>query len=367
MKRISILTASFGEGHNTAARNIRDGLLALGGDQVRVEVCDLYQRTNPALNRAMQVGYSVAINRFPRIWKVVFGIFGLRGVMELMLPTLGGLREAMRSHFNEFQPDLIVSTYPVFSFMLREIRRTSPFLKAPLATMITDSTGINPVWFRCPSDVFLVADELTAEVLREDGVDPSTIHVLGFPVDLRFEKIHPLRVDQPGPPWKIIFFPSTRRGHTLACLDRLLRLPDVEITITTGKHKEVHEALVAAGFDRAPHVNLIGWTDNMPELLCSHHLFLGKAGGAVVQECLAARIPFVVSHLVPGQEEGNMDLIEKLGVGVVAEKTPEGIAREVELAMANGGSRWREWKTNLDRISRPDAARQIARFLLDWP
>lgn len=366
MKRISILTASFGEGHNTAARNIREALLAVGGPEVTVEVCDLYQRTNPAINRGMQVGYSVAINRFPRVWKLVFGMFGVRGVMELMLPTLGALREAMRGHFAEFRPDLIVSTYPVFSFLLREIRRTSPSLCAPLATMITDSTGINSVWFRSRSEAFLLTDDLTADLLRKDGVNPATIHVLGFPVDLRFEKAATLRADQPGPPWKIMFFPSTRRGYTLKCLDSLLHLPDVEITITTGKHRELHDALVQAGFDRVPHVRLLGWTDQMPELLCQHHLFLGKAGGAITQECLAAKIPFVVSHLVPGQEEGNMGLIEKLDVGIVAKKSPEGLAQAVAHALADGGAVWRRWKENLDRISRPDASRKIAEFLLSW-
>lgn len=366
MKRISILTASFGEGHNTAARNIHEALQVVGGDNQISEVCDLYQRTNPGMNRGMQIGYSVAINRFPRIWKTVFGVFGMRGVMELMLPTLGALREAMRQHFLEFRPDLIVSTYPVFSFLLQQIRRTSPFLRAPLATMITDSTEINPVWFRSRSEAFLVTDDGTADLLRRDGVDPATIHVLGFPVDLRFEKVAPLRPEQVGPPWKLIFFPSTRKGHTLACLDRLLRLPGLEITVITGKHREVYAALARAGYDRAPHVKLVGWTDQMPELLSQHHLFLGKAGGAIVQECLAAKIPFVVSHLVPGQEEGNMQLIEELGVGMAAQKTPDGLAAAVSSALADGGATWRGWKENLDRISRPDASRQIAEFLLRW-
>ncbi len=366
MRRISILTASFGEGHNTAARNIQEALQAVGGSEQISEVCDLYQRTNPGWNRGMQIGYSVAINRFPRVWKAVFGLFGVRGVMELMLPTLGALREAMRQHFIEFRPDIIVSTYPVFSFLLKQIRRTSPFLRAPLATMITDSTGINPVWFRSRSEAFLVTDERTADLLQRDGVDPQTIHILGFPVDLRFEKIPPLRPDQPGPPWKLVFFPSTRKGHTLQCLDRLLRIPDVEITVTTGKHREVYAALANAGYNHAPHVRLIGWTKQMPEILCQNHLFLGKAGGAIVQECLAAKIPFVVSHLVPGQEEGNMQLIEDLDVGVVAQKTPEGLASAVQGALADGGQVWRRWKQNLERISRPDAARKIAEFLLRW-
>ena len=41
MKKILILTAAFGDGHNTAARNIRDALEHMC-DDVKVEVLDLF-------------------------------------------------------------------------------------------------------------------------------------------------------------------------------------------------------------------------------------------------------------------------------------------------------------------------------------
>ena len=42
MKKILIFTAGFGEGHNTAARNIRDALEHIAPDEARVEVLDLF-------------------------------------------------------------------------------------------------------------------------------------------------------------------------------------------------------------------------------------------------------------------------------------------------------------------------------------
>jgi len=364
MKRISILTASFGEGHNTAARNIRDALLAESPNETEVEICDLYQRTNPKFNRSMQVGYSVAINRFPRIWAGIFGIIGIRGLLEFALPTLAALREAMRSHFQEFQPDLIVSTYPIYSFLVKKIRSQSPFLRAPLVTIITDSTRINSAWYRCPSDALVVADKLTAGVLEHNGIDSSIIHTLGFPVSPRFGKLQTIPPDQPGPPHKLLYFPSTRKRHTIACLGNLLRLPGVEVTVITGRYQELHQGLCRAGFDHTPHVRLIGWTDQMPELLAASHLFIGKAGGAIVQEAIAAGVPFLVSHVVPGQEEGNLSLIEQLNIGRLASGSPKHLAGMVEEVFANDGVVWREWKANLVGVSRPHAARDIAHFLL---
>jgi len=41
-KRILILTASFGEGHNAAARGIRDGLARVAPQGIEVELRDLF-------------------------------------------------------------------------------------------------------------------------------------------------------------------------------------------------------------------------------------------------------------------------------------------------------------------------------------
>lgn len=364
MKRFSILTASFGEGHNTAARNIRDALLAEDPSSSQVEICDLYQRTNPRLNHGMQVGYSIAINRFPKIWSAVFGLLGVRGFLETMLPTLGALREAMRSHFREFQPTTIVSTYPVYSFLVREIKKQSPFLSAPLVTVVTDSTRINSAWYRCASDAFVLCDQPTADALTADGVDPAKIQVLGFPISPRFASLRPIPEDAPGPPHRILYMPSTRRQHTIECLGNLLRIPGVEITVLTGKHKELYAALDRAGFTRAPHVRILGWTDQIPETMANSHLYLGKAGGAVVQEIIAAQVPIIISHVVPGQEEGNIVLVDKLQIGRVADESPTVLANAVKEAFADDARLWRSWKKNIAGASKPEASKDIARFLL---
>ncbi len=49
----------------------------------------------------------------------------------------------------------------------------------------------------------------------------------------------------------------------------------------------------------------IGWTDRIPTLLQTHHCVISKAGGAAVQEAMAARCPLLIDYIVPGQEEGN--------------------------------------------------------------
>jgi processive 1,2-diacylglycerol beta-glucosyltransferase len=362
MPRILILTASMGEGHNTAARNIRDALLAESAGDVEVLVADPYTRTNPVINKLMQKGYTTAINNYPRAWKVVFELLSKRGVVEGMGPMLSELTAAVKALIDEFRPDVIVSTYPVFAFLIGKIRKRSPSLTIPFFTIITDSTMINSAWYRWSCEGSIVADEQTARVLRNDGVPPERIHVLGFPVSKAFDSLHP------APPpseagWKAIFFPGGISKFAVQMLIHLAEIPKLQVTVVTGRRQNVFQNLQRAGLPKLG--SLLGWTEDMPGLMTSHHFFIGKAGGATVQEAIVAQIPFLVSHVVPGQEEGNIALIEQTGIGALAVGGPQRVRDMILGAMANSGTLWKAWRTNLAALKKPPASRAIAHFLLE--
>ena len=362
MPRVLILTASMGEGHNTAARNIREALLDETQQTAEVLVADPYTRTNPVINKLMQQGYSMAINKYPRAWKVVFDLLSRRGVVEGMGPILAELTTAVDDMIEEFKPDIIASTYPIFAFIVGKIRKKRPSLKTPLHTIITDSTQINSAWYRFPCEGSIVADEHTAKILLADNVPSERIHVLGFPVSLVFDGLTPCPHPEGGP-WKAIFFPGGRSQRTISILKALAEIPNLEVTTVTGRRQAIFDALKKARLPKKG--ELIGWTSNMPELMAQHHIFIGKAGGATVQEAIAAQIPFLVSHVVPGQEEGNIELIETHGIGTLATGKPTRVAEIVRGIIAHDGEVWKAWRSNMGRLSKPSASRAIARFLLE--
>ena len=361
MPKILILTASMGEGHNTAARGIKEALISESNGAAEILVADPYTRTNPFVNKLVQDGYAIAINRYPRAWKVVFEVLTHKGVVEGMEGMMSALKNAVRSLIDELDPDVIVSTYPVFSFLIAGIRKKDPSLRVPLFTVITDSTSINSAWYRCSSDGFLVADDLTAKVLLEDGVPPEKVHVLGFPVGVAFENLTPV-APPAGGNWKAIFFPGGKSSLAIETLEHLAEIENLDVTVVTGKRQGAQRALQAAKMPIRG--ELVGWTSEMPRLMSNHHFFIGKAGGATVQEAIAAQIPFLVSHVVPGQEEGNISLIEQMGLGALATGNTYRIRDLIRGALANDAAIWRSWKTNLSTLKKPSASRAIANFLL---
>ena len=67
-KRILILTAGFGEGHNSAARGIRDGLAAVSGGTATVALHDIFAENYGWVNDWARRGYLTLINRAPGAW-----------------------------------------------------------------------------------------------------------------------------------------------------------------------------------------------------------------------------------------------------------------------------------------------------------
>ncbi len=362
MKKVLVLTASFGDGHNAAANGIREACEATG--EAKVVVADLYSRAMPLMDQTVQVGYSVAINRLPWIWNLIFRALDQPGIMERLLWTAGSLKRAMEQELDREQPDVVVSTYPLYGYLFRRIQTERNALRMPFLTVITDSVGVNSAWYRCRSDAFVVPDLETVNSLERAGVDRELLHALGFPISPRFVRVESL----PGSaeaPWRLLFMPSTQHGRTIRQIQALLEVPDVEVTILAGRNQRLRRALEHASRGAGDRCRVLGWTDQMPELLASHHAFIGKAGGAIVQEAIAARCPFFVSHVVPGQEEGNIELIERRGVGVRATGSPTALAAGVRGAFADDARVWRGWKGELEGArGTTTAADRVAEFAL---
>ncbi|MFZ9683398.1 MAG: galactosyldiacylglycerol synthase, partial [Cephaloticoccus sp.] len=136
-----------------------------------------------------------------------------------------------------------------------------------------------------------------------------------------------------------------------------------EITLAVGRDERLRQRLEALAARRRLPVRVLGWTDQIPGLLMTHHAVVSKAGGATTQEAIAALCPMIVNQIVPGQEEGNYELLRRHDIGAHA-TTPEQVVSALRRAFANGGAVWRDWRRRLDALARPDAARDIAHQVL---
>jgi processive 1,2-diacylglycerol beta-glucosyltransferase len=355
--RILIVTAAFGEGHNSAARNLG---LALDAAGAVTRVCDPCMTGAPRMTDAVNRAYRMVTTRMPWLWARIYRSTDRCDFSRQRSPLMRLPERALAAVIAEFRPDALVSTYPLYPYFMPRIGA-----KLPVFTVVTDSMEINAAWLRAPSDFWLVTDPATRDAMTARGLDAARVVDSGFPVHPVFSKLAPLDAADACDPFRILYFPTSRVNqlgeHARALLDHPHQ---PRLTIVLGRNvRRLYPAALEIKRAHPGRVRIIGWTRKVPQLLGRHHLVVGKAGGATVHEAIAARCPMLIHHLVPGQEEGNLRLLESIGGGALAD-SPAMLSSALSSLLENQAAGWRGMKHALARHNRSAGAITAARFIL---
>ncbi|MBE2205642.1 MAG: glycosyltransferase [Chthoniobacterales bacterium] len=356
LKSVLILTASYGEGHNAAARNLASALREVG---VAVEVRDIFAETYPRVNALGRKLYLAVINHAPHLWRVAYALLGRTSLVKGGLGIFHRATRQLTKTISRMKPDVLVSTFPGYGHLLDRIRNGDGIENLRVVTIVTDSLTINPVWHQCGSDFFLVPNEATAEVMRKAGVPSEKLRATGFPVSLVFSEPEPQRS---APPFEVLFMVNSAHHLAAKVVAALLEIPDIHLTVTVGHNELLGRHLKKIAQSAGKMIEVHGWTPEIPALLRRSHLLISKAGGATVQEALAARTPMLLTQIIPGQEEGNARLLIENGVGEVA-STPTDIAEAVRRMFRENGRLHKVRQLASASLSPPDAARRTVAFL----
>ena len=369
MKKILILTAGYGEGHNAAARGMRDGLARVAPD-ARVEMRDLFAETLGAFHELIRKSYLGLINHWPRTWGYVYRWLDHKTNFDKSFARFKQTKKNLAALLASFQPDVVVSVFPAYPYLLNQV--SGPRRSYKNVVVVTDSITVNGIWYRCDADYFLVPNELSADVLRAARVPSEKIKTFGFPVNPKFADLaQDRRPPSQGSPPRVLYMITAGTGTAPEIVRRLLEL-DLHLTVTVGRNEKLRRAVEGVSLNRKSasrtdssggEIDIVGWTDEVPRLLCENHLLIGKAGGATVQETIAASCPMIINHVVSGQEEGNARLIVETNSGAIAQ-SPDEVVEQVQRAFADDAKQWREWAANINQLSRPRASLDIAEFLL---
>lgn len=70
---------------------------------------------------------------------------------------------------------------------------------------------------------------------------------------------------------------------------------------------------------------ILGYAENMHELMIAADILVTKAGPSTISEALCIGLPMIVSNFIPGQEVGNINYILENQVGLYS-SAPQEIA-----------------------------------------
>ena len=362
--RVLLLSAGFGEGHNAAAR-----ALAEAADEVHgpgsARVIDVFALARPRTNALVRRGYLALINGFPGAWRLVYAWLDRSALAPRLFAGMRRERRVLGDLIAAERPDVLCSTYPLYAYLLASLARSTGRPLPPHFNVVTDSISINSVWWRATCDGWFVPNEDSTAVVRAAGVSPDRVHTLGFPVARFF-------ADQQGqltpPPLstgtrpRVLYIINSGTKAAAETARRLLVQEEWDVTCTVGRNEALRAELTRLASQRRTPAQVLGWTNQIPRLLMTHHVVVSKAGGATTQEAIAACCPMVVNQIVPGQEEGNYELLRRHGIGALAQ-TPDAIIATLRDAFASDAARWRRWRHAVGTLSRPNAAREILRAI----
>jgi len=361
--KLLILSSAFGDGHNTAAQNVKEAIEVMSPDGTDIRIHDIFKESYGPIFHAVQSTYQTAINRAPSMWSWSFQLLDHTPVLQSQMGIYRRAIKKLTEIIEEFAPDRVLSTHPGCSHLLDQIYRKR--LKRPFQTytLILDSLTINSAWLTATTDRFLVPNLETGSVLSTKGVPASKVTTTGFPVPRTFTELQPKRVPAPSgnERWKVLYMINFQRSKAPDIIKNLLASPRLEVTVTVGDNAKLGARLAGLARKLRKPLHIVGWTPEMPKLMTSHHVLISKAGGAATQEALAAGLPIVFAHVVPGQEEGNARWAVNHGAALQSRSSREvpGLVNKIA-----SHEFWLRFHANAERLGTPAAADRIAEILL---
>jgi processive 1,2-diacylglycerol beta-glucosyltransferase len=340
-RRVLILSADVGEGHAAAARALAEQIEA-SPEEVEVEVIDGLAAMGRMLRQVVQDGYRVQLRFMPWSYSLVYWLLErvppVRWFARLQLCRMGARPLARR--IAEYEPDVIVSTYPAVTVVLARLRRTG-VVRCPTVATITDLTGLF-FWAQPGIDTHLVmygesmpsveriAGEGSARLVRPlisaEFLEPrcplEARRDLGLPAEGRMVVVS-------GGGWGV--------GDVEGAVRELCRVPEVSsIVCLAGRNEQLHERL-SETFALEPRVHVLGFTDAMPELLAAADALVHSTGGVTCLEAKATGTPVVSYGLPVGHARLNTRAMADLALLRLANDTRE-LREHVQASFASSPS-----------------------------
>ncbi|HTP11963.1 MAG TPA: glycosyltransferase [Anaerolineae bacterium] len=363
-KRVLILTADAGFGHRSAANAIAEALQETHGDECTYDIVNvLDDEHTPQLLRDSQSDYDRIAREMPDVYKFAYEATDSNAPAAIMDRGLQAmLYNPMRQVLNDKQPDVIISTYPLYQAPLGAVfSLTKKFI--PLVTVVTDLVTVHQIWFSSYPDLTIVPTEAVRDLAVRAKIPAEQIEVIGIPVHPRLSQETrdkaAIRAELGwDPTLATLLIMGSKRGNLYIDVAHVLNhsgLP-VQLIVTTGGDEKHYAELQKAVWHRPAHVyNLV---KNMPTMMRAADAVVCKAGGLTVTESLACGLPLMLTDVIPGQETGNAEYVVNGGAGEIID-APLKALETVCHWLLNDGQLLKERSINAAKLGRPRAAYDI--------
>ena len=287
MKKIIIFYGSYGGGHLSAARSIKE---YIENNYINTEILmvDCMEYISKTINKVTTKAYSGMAKNAKWAWGKIYYHSSKGPLFSITNSSQKILALKLNKLLQEYNPDLIISTHPFSSQMCAYLKNKYK-ISSKIATVLTDYAP-HVQWLMYPEQVdyfFVAHDKMKLELVKH-GIPEGKIYATGIPLSNRFlahydkEKIlssFNLSTNKK----TILFFAGGEYGFgkdkTLNILKTLIiSFPNFQIIAIAGKNKKMQnnfENLVKEN-NASDLVKILPFTDKVPELMSVSDLVITK-------------------------------------------------------------------------------------------
>ena len=367
-ERIILMYISEVSGHHSATIAIEKAIKTLSPG---AEVLNLnaFNYTNPISEKIVNRIYMGVIKRTPKIWDYLYDNPSVAKSIEKIKESIHNFNSPkLKTLFDKFEPDVVVCAQAFPCGMVADFKKTFNS-KLPLVAVLTDYIP-HSYWIYDTVDYYITPSEEVALRLIDKGVSEKKIKTLGIPFDPKFnQRASKNRIMQElglsnNKPTILIMGGGQGLGpikRIVGALEKVER--DFQEIVVAGINKKLYNSLRKKIKRCKKSILLLGYTDNIDELMSVSDIIISKPGGVTAAEALAKKLPMIIVQPLPGQEASNTAYLTEKNAAIKIDKIPD-IKNVIEDLLANP-SRLKHLAESAGRISKPNASLDIAKLLLN--
>ena len=374
MKKIMIFYGSYGGGHLSAAKSIKEYIENNYLD-TKIEMIDCVEYINKVLNKVTTKAYEEFAKKAPEVWGFIYKKSEKGLVSKLSNDSNKLMAIKLKNLLQDFDPDYVISTHPFSSQMCAYLKKKEK-VNFKLATIMTDFAP-HDQWLLYPEyvDYFFVAHSKMKQQLIQKGISANKIYTTGIPLSNRFLKTYNkddilkefgLVKDKK----IVLFFAGGEFGLGKSTTTEVLKtfaedFNDLQIVAIAGRNESMKKKFedIVNSSGRQDSIKVLDYTNKVPELMSISDLVVTKPGGLTTTESLASNLPIVIINPIPGQEEENASFLENNGVGIWIKKQ-DNIKERLESILKNP-KKLDEMKNHIRELSKPNSTENICKTILN--
>jgi UDP-N-acetylglucosamine:LPS N-acetylglucosamine transferase len=321
-RRVLIVSAAIGGGHDATGRALEQAARR-NWPGCEVRWLDILDAMGPGIAPIARTLYFLQIQRAPWLYDLLFrAIWRHRWYLASTRHLLGiwcGRR--MAQEIGAYQPDLIISTYPLGSAGLSWLRRNRE-LNVPIGAWVSDFCP-HPYWVYRDLDINYVMHPQAVPVAER--AEPGARVAVGcLPVQDSFQpgsrQAARARLGLADGFTVMLAIGSLGFGSIEAAVAAVLEAdPDVRVVAACGRNDQLR-ARLEAGTWPAGRLTVLGWTDDMPSWMNAADVIATNGGGVTAAEAIRCRRLLIMFDPIAGHGLANARLMASAGVALLCPK-----------------------------------------------